>query len=662
MKKRFRLSILFTIVFSLLVQLIYIPAVPAAEDGASVTILFTHDLHSNLLPFKSDQSGTVAELGGYARLMSAINKEKADDPEALLLDAGDYSMGTPFQTIYTSTASELRIMGQMGYDAVTLGNHEFDYRAEGLAESLNAALDSGDRLPLMVQANMTFPTDSEGKLTQSLTDLKQALDRYGVEEYTVLEKNGVKIGIFGVMGKESADRAPMSEVVFDKEVENAKRVVKLLKEQEKVDLIICLSHSGTDVDKKKSEDEILAKEVPEIDVIVSGHTHTMLAKPIIIGNTVIGSCEEYGKNLGVIKVGRQGSGWELERYDMVPINDSLPEDEAIAGAVSGYKAMVQSEYFDKFNLQYDEVVAASPFNFPTQSETEDRHDESTLGNLISDAYIYAVKQAEGENYIPVDAAIVPVGTIRGSFFRGNITAADAFSASSLGIGADKMPGYPLICVYLTGKELKTVCEVDASVAPIMSDAQLFMSGIKYTFNPHRLIFNKVTDSALVRAEKLTDPIGEGNLEEIDEDRLYRVVAGLYSAQMLSVVGEKSFGLLKLEPKTKEGTPITDFEAQIIYRNDGNNKSEVKEWSAVVTYLQSFEKVDGVPTIPQYYNSAQGRKVVDRSRNIFTLISGPNRIALTIYGLALVLIAVIIIIIRLIAKKISRRRKHKRKRK
>ena len=99
----------------------------------------------------------------------------------------------------------------------------------------------------------------------------------------------------------------------------------------------------------------------------------------------------------------------------------------------------------------------------------------------------------------------------------------------MGIGPDKRSGYPLLSVYLTGKELKTACEVDASVAPLMRPAQLYMSGLTYTFNPHRIIFNKVTDAALLKPD--------GSREEIEDDKLYRVAAGLYSAQMLSIVGE-----------------------------------------------------------------------------------------------------------------------------
>ena len=93
-----------------------------------------------------------------------------------------------------------------------------------------------------------------------------------------------------------------------------------------------------------------------------------------------------------------------------------------------------------------------------------------MGDLLSDSYIYAIKQTEGGNYEPIAAAIIPAGTIRGSFFKGDVTVADSFAAASLGIGEDNISGYPLISVYLTGKELKAACEVDASVSGLMSIA------------------------------------------------------------------------------------------------------------------------------------------------------------------------------------------------
>lgn len=654
MRKLLKKSMLWLFITSIILQMIYIPipVVSAEEPGKTMTILFTHDMHDNLLPAKTIKNGEAIYLGGYARLQSAINAEKVLDENALLLDAGDFSMGTPFQTIYQSDSPDLRILGQMGYDAVTLGNHEFDYRAGGLTDSLKAAKGSGDSLPQILLSNVSYPTDKEGNLTQSLIDLKQAMENYGVKDYTIIERNGIKIGIFGLMGEESASMAPMSEVEFIDEVKEAKRVVKILKGQEKAELIICLSHSGTSTKASKSEDEILAEKVPEINVIISGHTHTKLSQPIIVGKTILGSCEENGKFLGVMKISQQADlSWELDDYNLKLIDESLAEDAAISQRIAEFKSIVQDKYFSVFNMEYDEVVASSAFDFPTTRYLMSHHEESTLGNLITDSYLYAVKKAEGADYIPIDAAIVPAGTIRGSIFVGDITTADAFSISSLGIGADQIPGYPLISVYLTGKELKTVCEVDASIAPIMADAQLFIAGMNFSFNPNRLIFNKVVETSLV------DEDGKKKAD-IDDSKLYRVVVGLYSAQMLSIVGDKSYGLLSIIPKTKDGTPITDFEANIIYDTSEGNKTEIKEWYAVVEYLQSFEKVNGVPQIPQQYKEAQGRKIVDDNKNILVLLSNPNRIAIVVYIIAAVLLILIILVIRRVSRR-GRRRNRRR---
>ena len=120
------------------------------ENSKQVTILFTHDMHSHLLP-ANDGSGV--SYGGYARLKTAIDEQLRLHPDALLVDGGDFSMGSLFQTVFATDAAELRIMGSLGYDATTFGNHEYDYRAKGLARMLNAAVDSGEKLPKIVEAN-----------------------------------------------------------------------------------------------------------------------------------------------------------------------------------------------------------------------------------------------------------------------------------------------------------------------------------------------------------------------------------------------------------------------------------------------------------------------------------------------------------------------------
>lgn len=639
MRKHIRglsILLLFLMVFTLIPQEAYVDG-----EEESMTILFTHDMHDNFYPFTVEEDGRTKNLGGYARLSSAIQKEREKDSNLLLVDAGDFSMGTLFQTIFATDAPGLRTLGKMGYDVVTFGNHEFDFRAEGLADSLNAAKSSGEKLPKIVASNIDFPLDENEKLTPSLEKLKNSMENYGVEDYTVIEKNGVKIGVFGIMGKEADSNAPMAEVEFTDQVKSARKMVEILQDEEKVDLIVCLSHSGTWEDSGKSEDEILAKKVPEIDIIISGHTHTALEKPIIIDNTIIASCGNYGENLGVINIEKNGSRWALKEYRLEAIDSTLSANMEISQSIDEYKAIVQEKYLDKFNMEFDQVLAKTDFNFTPYEELGRRHDEDVLGNLISDSYIYAVKKAEGNNYEPITAAIIPSGTIRGTFVKGNITVSDVFNVSSLGIGPDKVSGYPIISVYLTGKELKTAAEVDASIAPIMSVAQLYMSGINYTFNPNRMIFNKVTDIHIENPD--------GNLEEIEDDKLYRVVAGLYSAQMLSIVGDQSFGILSVVPKTKDGTPITDFEAEIIYHNG----HELKEWLAIAEYLKSFEKQGNTPKVPEYYSDKQGRKVIDNNKNIIARLKNPNKIAWMLYGIILLLILIIVLII-----KLRKRRKKK----
>lgn len=619
----------------------------AENNEKTMTILFTHDMHDHLLPTSIQDNGQVVRTGGYAELQSAINTEKKSSANSILVDAGDYSMGTLFQSIYSSDAPELRILGQMGYDVVTLGNHEFDFRANGLADSLNVAKNSGDKLPQIVQSNVSFNADKSGNLSQSLANLKKAMSDYGIKDYTVIEKNGIKIGVFGLIGLDAADSAPMAEVKFTDVTENAKRVVDILKNKEKVDMIICLSHSGVDADKSKSEDEKLAKNVPEIDVIISGHTHTKLEKPIVVGNTIIGSCGEYSENLGVINITQDSDKrWKINNYKLDKIDSTFPPDSNISHTIEKFKSVVEQKYLNRFDMKFDEILAFSPINFVPTSDIGKKHGEDTLGNLITDSYIYAVKKAEGENYEPVAAAFVPTGTIRGSFVKGNITVSDAFNASSLGIGTDKISGYPLISVYLTGKELKTACEVDASISPVMSSAQLYMSGLNFTFNPNRIILNKVTKANLQRPDS--------TLEKIEDKKLYRVVVGLYSAQMLSVVGEKSYGLLSIVPKTKEGKPITDFEAQIIKDNSNGNNYEVKEWFAIAEYLKSFDKVNGVSQIPQYYSETHERKVVLDSHNIIAIFSSPNVFSISICAIVIVVIALVAFIIIRIATRKKRR--------
>lgn len=129
----------------------------ATETAEDATILFTHDLHSHFLPAVDEDGG---EYGGYARLMTKIREQRQIDPDAILVDGGDFAMGSLFQTAYPTKALELRMMGAMGFDVTTFGNHEYDYLSSGLCSMLYAAMDSGEALPAIVESNFLPPEDA----------------------------------------------------------------------------------------------------------------------------------------------------------------------------------------------------------------------------------------------------------------------------------------------------------------------------------------------------------------------------------------------------------------------------------------------------------------------------------------------------------------------
>lgn len=632
MKKSLKFLLLFLILSSLLFPVF-------AEDRDSLTILFTHDMHDNLEAFNMRVDNTIESRGGFSRLYSAIVQEREKDKDLLLLDAGDYSMGTLYQTIFTSHSPALRLMGKMGYNATTFGNHEYDFRPEGLSQSLLTALDSGEKLPELVASNTKFP---EEDINDSLKELKDTFHKLDVKDYLVIEKKGMKIGIIGLMGEEADSNAPMAEVEFTDIVEESKRLVDILKDKEKVDLIVALSHTGTDGTPGKTEDEMLAKKVPELDIIISGHSHTELPQAIIIGNTIIASSGKYGENLGSMKIIKDNDRWTLENYNIKAIDDSYEKNPEIEKIIADFKKDVEREYLDRFDLKYDEVIAKSSFNFVSSLDLGAVHEEEPLGYLIGDAYKYAIKEAEGENYKDIDVSVVPSGIIRDSFMEGPIAVKDIFKVSPLGIGEDRISGYPLIDVYLTGKELKTAAEVDASIQPLMNAAQLYMSGLKYNFNPNRIIFNKVKDVSLVT---------DSGQVELEDDKLYRVAANLYSAQMLNIVGDKSMGLLSIIPKDENGEDIIRFEDRIIY-DDGE---ELKEWLALTRYLKSFSKEDGLPQIDDYYAEKQGVKIVNDDKSLLARLEKPNKISMGIFLIVSAIILLIIFVIRFFIKRKTKKK-------
>lgn len=632
MKKQRLLRTIFTTLAVIGTLVISAPSAVVAEEPAkTVDILATHDLHSHLDSFPVNNNGQREMVGGFARIKTLIDQKKAENPDTLVLDAGDFSMGTLYQVLYETEAAELTMLGELGFDATTLGNHEFDYESEGIANMFQAAVENGGPLPEMLVCNIDWSVEQGDSAL-----VREAYENYGGKEYTVFQKEDVSIAVLGVFGKDSLACSPTCEVTFLDPVESVRETVQDIREHEEVDMIVCISHSGTNADESKSEDEILAKAVPELDLIISGHTHTYMAEPIVYGETYIVSVGEYGQWIGSISMSQKENGrWNMDSYETLHVDETVATDEEIAAKLAVYTEMIDTDYLEGFGYEKEQVLAFNPYEFESSLDVNNIHQEMRLGNYMADACLYSV-ETYGDDSTPVDVTIVPAGVIRESMLPGEVTVSNTFDMFSLGKGADGVIGYPLISVYLTGEELKTAVEIDASVSDLMTAARLYMSGLEFSFNPNRIILNKVTDAYLVK---------EGERVEIEDDKLYRVVADMYSGQMLGSVSDVSKGILSVQPKDAGGNPIEDLNEAIIYA-DGK---ELKAWQAIAMYTEAIGQPDGTGVIPEEYSITQGRKVVEDSKNIVDLVKNPNKYSIIIVSVILVVAVIVILLVRGIFK-------------
>lgn len=256
------------------------------EDIKHITILHTNDVHSYIDPFPADHPRNP-NMGGVARRATLIEEIKRENPNVLLLDAGDIFQGTPYFNYYGGEL-EFKLMSMMQYDVATMGNHDFDNGIDGfLAQLPHAKFD-------FVNANYDFKNT--------------VLDGI-VKPYKIIFKDGIKIGIFG-LGVELAglvDKKNYKETVYNDPIERATDMAKILKHEQKCDLVICLSHIGYKYKDEPNKvcDIILAQKTKDIDLIIGGHTHTFLEKPEIYINSdgkqvLVNQVGCYGLNLGRI--------------------------------------------------------------------------------------------------------------------------------------------------------------------------------------------------------------------------------------------------------------------------------------------------------------------------------------------------------------------------
>ncbi len=585
-----------------------------ATSPKSVDIIFEHDVHSFL-----DQMSKAKTL---------IDEQKEKSPNTFVFDAGDFSMGTLYQTVFETQASELRLLGKMGVDASTLGNHEFDFGADGLANMLEVAFSKDEVLPQMVLCNIDYSIENE-----YTNVIFPTLKKY-FKDYTVIQKGDVKIAVIGVFGLDAFFCSPTCEITFINPVQAVKNTVAKIKQNENVDMIVCLSHGGTNKKSKKSEDEILAKNVPELDLIVSGHSHTFLEKPIICENTTIVSCGSNCRKLGKINfVQNDDKRWNVNDYELIQVDDKIAENEEINQILKEYSNSIDNEYLAQFGFTKEEVLTNSTYDLQVNDE---------VGYAMSNAVLKTVNEVAIEtDGNKIDIAVIPAGTLRDTYKTGEVTVDDVFTSFSLGIGPDKITGYPLVSLYVTGKELKSVAELDCSLSPLIKYVRIYSDQVSYDFNPKRVILDRVTKVYLFDENR--------NRVPIDLDRLYKVTCDLYTANMLGGILATTKGLVSIVPKDKNGNIIENFEEHIMYmKGDDGKKVELKGWYAIAHSLAKNDQLG------DWSDSRKNAAISVPSLNPLKFFAQPSKIAIILYSVVLVLIVILVGVVILVSKKRSKK--------
>jgi 5'-nucleotidase len=587
----------------------------AAEGKKTFTILHTNDLHSNFiglspaLDYKPFSTGTDKTLGGYARLAALIRRRKEARQglgAVLILDDGDYSMGTAFGGAIRETGAELQLLSRMGYDATTFGNHEFDFGPDGLGQSIRVAAKAG-HVPPVVASNTNF----DGK-DATLADLQRLAKDGVIRRHLVIERGSVRFGIFGLLGKEALVYTNGGAASFPDAIETAKDMVNVLREKEKVDVVICLSHGGVARGKDGKftggDDLRVTEAVPGIDVVISGHSHTALKEAIIVNGRTPVQAGKYGQNLGELVITMDGGKLTVESYQLHPIDDTIAGDRAIADEIDGYKKTVTRVVFAARGYSIDQPLAVAPRDLP--NTFTDIAAGTPLANLVTDSFRKATK---------ADIAITANALMRAGLTRGKSgvqTVYDVFAVAPLGTGiVDTTAGSALVTAYFTGQELKHVLEfflVENPTHPGESFPRT--SGMKFCYDTSRPMLDVVTAieiGDLDHGYRAIDITGK-------DERLYSLTCPLMFGKFVVAIPNFTKGRLALVPKNKEGQPFkektqllddprgdtpdllpppsTVDKSSVDTITEGGVVAEIKEWQSIMDYIRSLPvKTKGRPT-------------------------------------------------------------------
>lgn len=418
-------------IISLVLILLFLADFPAYAEQTFLRILHINDFHGFAEPYKP--YGADEMLGGVAWLAAAVDDLRNEKP-TLLLAAGDMIQGNNWANLFQGE-SVIEMMNAMKFDAMVVGNHEFDFGQDVLKRRSGEA---------------TFPI-----LAANVEGME------GLKPYMLKEVNDIKIAVIGVVTEETPLTTHPRNVTGLKFISPEEALDKYVKElRPKADVIIVLSHLGHNVDR------LLAEKVSGIDVIVGGHSHTKVEKPVVIGKTVVLQAWEHGKALGVL-------GLTLDDRKIVKTEGRLVEIRPLPGKENKKISAIVEKYRGRVDAVLDEKIGEAEVDLDGENT---RKRETNLGNFLADI----VRSTAG-----AEAAIIGGGSIRTSMRKGVIKIKNVYAVSPFN-------NY-IVAIRLTGQQIKDALE--HGVSAIADDAGRFpqVSGIRFTHSRSAPVGQKVRD-------------------------------------------------------------------------------------------------------------------------------------------------------------------------
>ena len=427
-------------------------AVYSSVMADTLTIVHVNDTHSNLASGGRRDGNLKGALGGIARAASFIGMAKATMPNVLTLHAGDIYVGDLFFQKYYGVA-ELQLMSALGFDAMAVGNHEFDLTPSTLQIALDTAFAAGQTFPLL-SANLILEDDAV-----------KGLKKY-IQPYTIKQVGGMKVGIFGMTTPETNLLSQPAPAVIDTNIiEIATATVQALKSQN-CTVIIMLSHLGVALD------EVVAQYVDGINLIVGGHDHYVLNKPMMVNGTPIVQAGAFYHEIGLVQLDVSAGKVTVLNAEVTPLDEKILEEPTIAGAVEMLVADIESVYGKVYTQKIAE--ADDDFHEVAENLTENGNKDTEIGNLVTDAY---------RATLGTDIAIQPGGSTAQMLYKGELVAADAFRAVGYGFNTINGLGFRMATFSVTGAELMAGLEFGLSSIELNDEFLIQVSGMKYSYNP-----------------------------------------------------------------------------------------------------------------------------------------------------------------------------------